>query len=43
VTVVEGAGIGPAVCRRVVEAHGGRIRVGPGECGGSALRFTPAR
>jgi signal transduction histidine kinase len=37
---VEGSGIGLAVCRKIVEAHGGAIWAEPATGGGTVMRFT---
>ena len=34
------SGIGLAVCRRIVEAHGGAIVAEPAPDGGTAMRFS---
>jgi signal transduction histidine kinase len=39
----QGAGIGPFVCRRIVESMGGRIWAAPGEGGGAEIGFALPR
>lgn len=34
-----GVGLGLAVCRKIIEAHGGEIRIGPREGGGAICSF----
>lgn len=40
---IEGSGVGLALCRRIVERHGGRIWAEEAPSGGTAIRFTLPR
>ncbi len=42
-TKAEGMGLGLSICRTIVEAHGGRIWMEPGEEGGTQFHFTLVR
>jgi two-component system, OmpR family, sensor histidine kinase KdpD len=39
-SVVAGAGLGLAICRAILSAHGGEIMAGPGTHGGARFEFT---
>ena len=42
-TKAEGMGLGLAICRTIVEAHGGRLRLWDAEGGGAEFRFSLPR
>jgi signal transduction histidine kinase len=42
-TKSKGTGLGMAIARRIVEAHGGEIGVGPGDGSGAEIHITLAR
>jgi hypothetical protein len=39
-TKTQGTGLGLAICKRIVEAHGGRVRVAKGPLKGAAIALT---
>ncbi len=42
-TKTKGTGLGMAIAKRIIEAHGGRIAVGPGVSGGAEILITLPR
>jgi signal transduction histidine kinase len=42
-TKLRGTGLGLAICKRIVEAHGGRIEVGEETTPGAEIRITLPR
>jgi signal transduction histidine kinase len=39
-TKATGLGMGLSICRSIIEAHGGRLWVGPNPAGGARVQFT---
>ncbi len=42
-TKSDGMGLGLSICRTIIEAHGGRIKAGSTEAGGTSFQFTLMR
>jgi signal transduction histidine kinase len=42
-SAASGSGIGLAICRKIVERHGGRLWLGASEWGGTVVHFTLPR